>query len=88
MGFYDEDFKKKIIIDLEQTQYDKIGGWTLIEVIEEPGGMLTDHGYFYIWDDIFDRIQYTRHEKNTMLKVISNVCSEPIREIFQYEAPD
>ena len=52
---------------------------------EETGGLLTDHEFFYIHDDIFDIIQYTHQEKNIILKSVSNV---PISKHSQYEATD
>ena len=57
-------------------QFGKIYGWTLIEIPEKPDGNLFDHEYFFIHDDLFDRIQSTRQDRNIIWKFISNEPNE------------
>ena len=52
-----EDLEKIFIIDHEQLQFHKNSGWTLIGIPKKPDGTFSDHVYFCIHDDIFDRIQ-------------------------------
>ena len=54
---YDEDLEKIFIIDHEQLQFDKTDGWTLIGIPEKEDGTLSDHEYFCIHADLFDRIK-------------------------------
>ena len=61
---YNEDLEKLIIIDHGKLQFDKNGGWKLFAIPENPDGYLLDHEYFFIHDDLFDRIQSTRQDKN------------------------
>ena len=67
---------KRFIIDHEQLQLDKNAGWTLIGISEKPNGTLSDHEYFCIHDDIFDRIQSTHQKINIMWRFISNEQNE------------
>ena len=46
LALYDEDLKKRFIIDHEQLQFDKNDGWTLIGIPEKEEGTLSDHEYF------------------------------------------
>ena len=39
---------------------------------EKEGGSLSDHEYFCIHDDLFDRIQSTHKDRNIMWEFISN----------------
>ena len=48
---------KRSIIDHEQFEFNKNIGWTLVGIPEKTDGILSDHGYFCIHDDLFDRIQ-------------------------------
>ena len=56
LALYDEDPKKIFIIDHKQLKLDKTDGWTLIRIPEKEDLTLSDHEYFCIHDDIFDRI--------------------------------
>ena len=56
LALYDEDMKKIFIIDHEQSQFDKMDGWNLIGIPEKEDGTLSDHEYFCIHDNIFDKI--------------------------------
>ena len=55
LALYDEDYKKIFIIDNEGLQFDKKIGWTLIEIPDEHNGLIFDHEYFCIHEDLFDR---------------------------------
>ena len=63
LALYDEDLEKIFIIDHEQLQFDKTDGWTLIGIHEKEGGTLSDHEYFCIHDDLFDRIKSTHQDQ-------------------------
>ena len=67
---------KIFIIDHEQLQFDKNAGWTLIGIPEKEDGTLSDHEYFFIHDDIFDRIQSTHQDRNILWRFISNELNE------------
>ena len=56
MSLYVEDLEKRFIIEHEQLKFDKNDGWTLIVIHRKPDGNFSDQEYFYIHDDIFDRI--------------------------------
>ena len=73
---YDEDTEKIFIINHEQIQFDKNLGWNLIVVPEKRDGTLSNHEYFCIHHDIFDRIQSTHKDINTMWSFISNEPNE------------
>ena len=85
LALYDEDLEKIFIIDHEQLQFDKNAGWTLIGIPEKEDGTLSDHEYFCIHDDIFDRIQSTHQDRNIMWRFISN---EPNENGYQSEATE
>ena len=50
--------------------------WDLIGIPDKPDGTLSDHEYFCIHDDLFDRIQSTNRDRNIMWKFISNEPDE------------
>ena len=52
------------MIDHEQLEFDKIDGWTLIVIPENDDGSLSNHEYFCIHDDLFDRIKSTHQDQN------------------------
>ena len=60
-------------------------GWTLIIIPEEPDDSLSDHEYFFIHDDLFDRIQSTHQDRNILWRFISN---EPNEDESQSEATE
>ena len=64
LDLYDEDLEKIFIIDHEKLQFDKTDGWTLIGIPEKEYGTLSDHEYFCIHDDLFDRIKSTHQDQN------------------------
>ena len=55
LSIYDEDLKKRFIIDLEKLQFNKNDDWTFIIIPEETDVLMIDHDYFYINEDNFDR---------------------------------
>ena len=59
LDVYDEDTEKIFTIDHEKLEFDKNAGWTLIGISEKPDETLSYHEYFWIHDDLFDRIKST-----------------------------
>ena len=76
LALYDEDLKKRFIIDHEKLEFDKNLVWNLIGIPEKPDGTFSDHEYFCIYDDLFDRTQSTHQDINIMWKFISNEPNE------------
>ena len=66
LDIYDEDLKEIFIIDHKKLQFNKISGWAIIGIPEEPDGTLSNHEYFCIHDDLFDRIQSTYQDRNIL----------------------
>ena len=85
LDMYDEDTGKIFIIDHEQLQFDKTDGWTLIGIPQKEDVTLSDHEYFCINDDIFDRIQPTHQDRNILQRFISD---EPNEDESQSEATE
>ena len=85
LALYDEYLEKIFIINDKKLQFDKNSGQTLIGIPEKPDGTLLDHKYFFIRDDIFDRIQSTHQYNNIMLKFIFN---EPNENEYQCEVTE
>ena len=46
LSLYDENLKKRFIIDHEELQFHKNDVWGLIGIPDEPYGYLSDHEYF------------------------------------------
>ena len=76
MALYDEDTKKIFINDHKILEFNKTDGWNLIVIPEKEDGTLSDHEYFCIHDDLFDRIQSTHQDRNIMWNFISNEQNE------------
>ena len=70
LSIYDIDFGKRYSIDDEYIHFVKEYGYALIGNPDHPDGTLTDHGYFWIRYDLFDRILETDQNSDTILKVI------------------
>ena len=51
-------------MDHKQLEFDKPDGWTLIGIPEKEDGSFSDHEYFFIHDDLFDRIKSTHRDQN------------------------
>ena len=54
---------RKKNVNHEQLHLDKTEGWNLILRPEKEYGTLSDHEYFCIHDDLFDRIKSTHQDK-------------------------
>ena len=76
LALYDEDLEKWFIIDHEQIQFNKNDGWDLIGIPEKEDGNFSDHDYFCIHDDTFDRIQSTLQDRNILWMFISIETNE------------
>ena len=76
LALYDEDLKRRFIIDNEQLEFYKTDGWTLIGIPDKEYGTLYYHDYFCIHDDLFDRIQSTHQDRNILWRFISNEPNE------------
>ena len=64
------------IIDHGQLKVNKTDGWALIGIPEREDVTLSDHDNCCIHDDLFDRIQSTRQNRNFLWKFISNESNE------------
>ena len=76
LALYDEYLEKIFIIDHEQLKFDKTDGRTLIGTSDKKDGSLSDHEYFCIHDDMFDRIKSTDQDQNVLWKVSFNELTE------------
>ena len=76
LALSDEDMKKRFIIDHEQLELDKTDGWTLIGIPEKEDGTLSEHEYFCMHDDLFDRIQSTYQDQMFLWKFSFNELNE------------
>ena len=54
----------------------KNSGYNLIGIPERPDGTLSDHEYFYIHDDLVDRVQPNHKDRSIMWNFISNEPNE------------
>ena len=70
LSLYDFDFDKRYLIDDEEIHFVKWDGYALIGDPDHPDGTSTDHEYFCIHDDLFNRILETDQNSNIILKVI------------------
>ena len=85
MDLYVEDFEKIFIIYHEEPQLKKNYGWTLIGIPKEFYGSISDQEYFFINEDLFDRVKKIHQENNILLKMIKN---GPNKNDSQYEVTD
>ena len=83
LDLYDEDLEKRFIIDHEKLEFDKNSVWNLIGIPEKPDGTFSDHEYFCIYDDLFDRTRSTHQDINIMRKFISKEPNEIILKVTQ-----
>ena len=70
LSLYDIDTEKRYSIDYKETNFVKGDGYALIGNPYHPDGTSTDHEYFFIHDDFFDRILETDQNSDNILKVI------------------
>ena len=76
LDLYDEDMKKRFIIDHKQLEFDKNDGWNLIGIPEKEDGSFSDHEYFCIHDDLFDIIKSTFQDQFFLWKFSFNELNE------------
>ena len=67
---YDIYFGERYYIDYEYIHFVKGYRYALIGNPDHPYGTSTDHEYFCIHDDLFDRILETDQNSDIILKVI------------------
>ena len=70
LSLYDINFEKRYPIDDEDIQFIKWDGYYLIGYPDHPDGTSTDHEYFPINDELFDRILETDQNSDIILKAI------------------
>ena len=70
LSLYDIDFEKIYSIDDEEIHFVKGGGYSWIGNPDNTDGSSTDHEYFFIRRDLFDRILETDQNSDIILKVI------------------
>ena len=64
------DTEKRYSIDDKEIHFVKGGGYALIGNPDHPDGSSTDHEYFCIHDNLFDRILETEQDLDITLNVI------------------
>ena len=85
LSLYDIDIEKWYKIDDEDIHFGNKHGYNLIGNPDHPDGTSTDHEYFIIHDDLFERILETNKNSDIVLKVISKDVSLPsIKNISTY----
>ena len=70
LSIYDVYLKKRYTIDQEDIIFVKKYGYAFIGNPDKPDGISMDHGYFFMHDDLFDRIISTNHNDSISLKII------------------
>ena len=75
LSFCDTDTEKRYSIDDKEIYFVKGDGNALIGNPDHPDGSSTDHEYFCIHDDLFDRILETDQDSYITLKVIHKETS-------------
>ena len=70
LSLYDIDTEKRYSIDDKEIHFVKGDGYALIGNPDHPDGTSTDHEYFCIHDDLFNRILETYQNSDIILKVI------------------
>ena len=71
LSLYNIDFRKRYSIDYEDLQFVKGDGYALIGNPYHLDGNSTDHEYFCIHDDLFDRTLEIDQNSDIILKVIN-----------------
>ena len=72
---YDIYIDSRYNIDDEDIRFVKKYGYYLIDNPDNPDVTSTDHEYFIIHDDLFDRVLETDHNSDILLKVINKEVS-------------
>ena len=75
LSLYDIDMEKRYSINDKEIHFVKGDGYALIGNPDYPDGSSTDHEYFCIHDDLFDRILETDQDSDITLKVIHKETS-------------
>ena len=70
LSIYDIDMEKRYSVYDKYIHFVKWKGSSLIGNPDHPDGTSTDHEYFCIHDDLFDRILETDQNSDITLKVI------------------
>ena len=74
---HDIDTEKRYSIDDKEINFVKGDGYALIGNPDFSDGSSTDHGYFCIHDDFFDRILSTKQDSDIIIYVIHRETSLP-----------
>ena len=69
LSIYDIEMEKRHYIDDKEIHFIKGEGYALIGNLYHPDGTSTDHEYYCIHGDLFDRILETGHNSDIKLKV-------------------
>ena len=77
LSLYDIDTEKRYSINDNEIHFVKRYGYALIGNPDFPDGSSTDHEYFCIHDDLFDRILETEQDSDITLNVIQRETSLP-----------
>ena len=75
LSLYDIDTEKRYSIDDKEIHFLKGDGYALIGNPDFPDESSTDHEYFCIHDDLFDRILATEQDSDNTLNVIHRETS-------------
>ena len=78
LSLYDIDMEKRYSIDDKDIHFVKGDGYALIGNPDHPDGSSTDHKYFCIRDDLFDRILEADQDSDIILKMIHKETSSSI----------
>ena len=70
LSLYDINFERRYSIDDEEINFVKGYEYDLVGNPDHPYGTSTDHEYFCIRDNLFDRILETDQNSEIILKVI------------------
>ena len=74
---YDINTEKRYSIDEKEMHFVKGEGYALIGNPDFPYGSSTDHEYFGIHEDLFDRILATDHDSDISLNLVHRETSFP-----------
>ena len=75
LSLYDIDTEKRYSIDEKEMHFVKGEGYALIGNPDFPDGSSTDHEYFFIHEDLFDRILETEQDSDITLNMIHTETS-------------
>ena len=75
LSLYDIDMEKRYSIDDKEIHFVKVDGYALLGNLDHPDGSSTDHEYFCIHNNLFDRILETEQDYYITLNVIHRETS-------------